>query len=72
MAALVGIVASHPVAAFMVISLAGFLTAAIRPIAEAEVLPCGLPLHRFLGGLFGVGLSAFPGHRSPRWAGRRC
>ena len=27
---------------------AGFLTAAIRPIAEAEVLPYGLPLHGFL------------------------
>jgi|SRR4029450_647813 hypothetical protein len=58
MAALVRIVASHPVAAFMVIGLAGFLTAAIRPIAKAEVLPYGLPLHGFLGGLFGVGLSA--------------
>jgi uncharacterized protein len=45
---------------FMVIGLgAGFLTAAIRPIADAEVLPYGLPLHGFLGGVLGVGLGAF-------------
>jgi hypothetical protein len=28
-------------------------------IADAEVLPYGLPLHGFLGGVLGVGLSAF-------------
>jgi hypothetical protein len=40
MAALLRIIARHPVLAFMVIGLgAGFLTAAIRPIADAEVLP---------------------------------
>jgi hypothetical protein len=35
------------------------LTAAIRPIADADVLPYGLPLHGFLGGLLGAGVSAF-------------
>ncbi len=60
MAALLRVVARHPVLAFMVIGLgAGFLTAAIRPIAEAEVLPYGLPLHGFLGGVLGVGVGAF-------------
>jgi hypothetical protein len=60
MAALLRIIARHPVLAFMVIGVgAGLLTAAIRPIAEAEVLPHGLPLHRFLGGALGVGLGAF-------------
>jgi membrane protease YdiL (CAAX protease family) len=60
MAALLRIIARHPVLAFMVIGLgAGFLTAAIRPIADAEVLPFDLPLHGFLGSLFGVGLAAF-------------
>ena len=44
----------------MVIGLgAGFLTAAIRPIADAEVLPYGLPLHGVLGGVLGVGVGAF-------------
>jgi hypothetical protein len=32
---------------------------AIRPIAEADVLPYGLPLHGSLGGLLGVGFGAF-------------
>ena len=60
MAALLRIIARHPVLAFMVIGLgAGFLTAAIRPIAEADVLPYGLPLHGFVGGLHGVGVGAF-------------
>jgi hypothetical protein len=60
MPALLRVVARHPVLAFMVIGIgAGFLTAAIRPIAEAEVLPFGLPLHGVLGGAFGVGLGAF-------------
>jgi hypothetical protein len=54
------ILARHPVLAFMVISLGvGFLTAAVRPIAEADVLPFGMPLHGFLSGLLGVGLAAF-------------
>ena len=60
MAALLRIIARHPVLAFMVIGLgAGFLPAAIRPIADAEVLPFDLPLHGFLGSLLGVGLAAF-------------
>ena len=60
MAALFHVIARHPVVAFMVIGLgAGFLTAAIRPIADADVLPFGLPLHGFLGSLLGVGLAAF-------------
>jgi hypothetical protein len=59
MAAVLRITARHPVLVFMVIGLvAGFLTAAIRPIADADVLPYGLP-HGFLGGLLGVGLGAF-------------
>jgi membrane protease YdiL (CAAX protease family) len=60
MAALLRILARSPVASFMVIGLgAGFLTAAIRPIADAEILPFGLPLHGLLGGVLGVGLGAF-------------
>jgi uncharacterized protein len=60
MAALLQFIARHPVLAFMVIGLgAGFLTAAIRPIADAEVLPFDLPLHGFLASLLGVGLGAF-------------
>jgi membrane protease YdiL (CAAX protease family) len=60
MAALLRLIARHPVVAFMAIGLgAGFLTAAIRPIAEAEVLPFGLPLHGFLGVVLGLGLGAF-------------
>jgi hypothetical protein len=44
MAAVLRIIARHPVLAFMVIGLgAGFLTAAIRPIADVDVLPYGLP-----------------------------
>jgi hypothetical protein len=50
MAALLRTIARHPVLAFIVLGLgAGFLTAAIQPIAEADVLPYGLPLHGFLG-----------------------
>jgi membrane protease YdiL (CAAX protease family) len=60
MAALLRIIARHPVVWFMVIGLgAGFLTAAIRPIADADVLPYGLPLHGVLGGALGVGVGAF-------------
>ena len=60
MATLLRSIAQHPVVAFMGISLAaGFLTAAIRPISDAEVLPYGLPLHGLVGGLLGVGLGAF-------------
>jgi membrane protease YdiL (CAAX protease family) len=60
MAALLRVIARHPVLVFMVIGLgAGFLTAAIRPIADADVLPFDLPLHGFLGGVLGVGLGAF-------------
>jgi hypothetical protein len=60
MAALIRIIARHPVVAFMVMDLgAGFLTAAIRPIAEARVLPFGPPPHGFFVGLLGVGVGAF-------------
>ena len=60
MAALLRVIARQPVLAFVVIGLgAGFLPAAIRPIADADVLPYGLPLHGVLGGAFGVGLGAF-------------
>ena len=60
MAALFRITARHPVLVFMVIGLAaGFLTAAIRPIADADVLPFDLPLHGFLAGALGVGVGAF-------------
>jgi hypothetical protein len=38
---------------------AGFLAVAIRPIADADVLPFDLPLHGLLGGAFGVGVGAF-------------
>ena len=38
---------------------AGFLTAAIRPIADSEILPYDLPLHGVVGGVLGVGLGAF-------------
>lgn len=44
----------------MVIALgARFLTAAIRPIADAQVLPFDVPPHGFLGGVLGVGVGAF-------------
>jgi uncharacterized protein len=60
MAALLRMIARRPVTSFMVIGLgAGFLTAAIRPIADAEILPFGMPLHGLLGGVLGVGLGAF-------------
>jgi membrane protease YdiL (CAAX protease family) len=60
MAALLRIIARHPVVWFVVIGLgAGFLTAAIRPIADADVLPYGLPLHGVLGGVLGIGVGAF-------------
>jgi len=60
MAAPLHIVARHPVMSFMVIGLgAGFLTASIRPIADAEILPFDMPLHGLLGGVLGVGLGAF-------------
>jgi uncharacterized protein len=60
MSALVQAIARHPVVAFMMIALgAGFLTAAIRPVADAEAPPLDLPLHGFLASLLGVGLGAF-------------
>ena len=60
MATLLRIVAGHPVVSFMIIGLgAGFLTAAIRPTADAEILPFDMPLHGLLGGVLGVGLGAF-------------
>ena len=52
-------VARRPVLAFMLISLGiGFVTAAIPPIVDAEVLPFGLPLHGVFMSL-GAGLAAF-------------
>ena len=60
MAALLRIIRRHPVVAFMVIGLgAYFLTATIRPIADADILPFDLPLHGVLGGVLGVGVGAF-------------
>jgi membrane protease YdiL (CAAX protease family) len=60
MASLLRIVARHPVLAFMMISLGVyFLAAAIRPIADADVLPFELPLHGLVGGTLGVGIGAF-------------
>jgi uncharacterized protein len=52
-------VARHPVLAFMLISLGiGFVTAAIPPIVDSEILPFGLPLHGVFMSL-GAGLAAF-------------
>src|SRR5918993_1389491 len=54
------VVARHPVLVFIVIGLGtGFLIPAIRPIADAEILPFDLPLYGVLGVLFGVGFAAF-------------
>jgi len=59
-AALFRIIGRYPLMAFMVIGLgAGFLSPAVRPIAGAEVLPFGLPLHGVLERLLGVGFGAF-------------
>jgi uncharacterized protein len=55
----VGGVARHPVLAFMLISLGiGFVTSAIPPIVDSEILPFGLPLHGVVMSL-GTGLAAF-------------
>jgi hypothetical protein len=52
-------VARHPVLAFMLISLGiGFLTVAIPPIVDSEILPLGRPLHGVFMSL-GAGLAAF-------------
>ena len=52
-------VARHPVLAFMLISVGiGFVTAAIPPIVDSEILPFGLPLHGVFLSL-GAGLAAF-------------
>ena len=52
-------VARHPVLAFMLISLGvGFVTAAIPPLVDSEILPFGLPLHGAVLSL-GAGLAAF-------------
>jgi uncharacterized protein len=52
-------VARHPVLAFMLISLGvGFVTAAIPPIVDSEILPFGLPFHGVFMSL-GAGLAAF-------------
>jgi hypothetical protein len=53
-------VAGFPVLAFMLISLGvGFVTAAIPPIVDSEILPFGLPLQGLVGGSVGVALAAF-------------
>ena len=71
--ALLRTIARHPALVFMVIGLgAGFLTAAIRHTAEADVLPFGLPLHGSLRGLFGAGFGAFLVTGALRGARRRC
>jgi len=58
-------VARHPVFAFMLISLGiGFVTAAIPPIVDSEVLPFGLPLH-------GVSCRSAPASL-PSWSRPRC
>ena len=52
-------VARRPVLAFMLISLGiGFVTAAIPPIVDSEILPFGLPLHGVFMSL-GACLAAF-------------
>jgi uncharacterized protein len=52
-------VACRPVLAFMLISVGiGFVTAAIPPIVDSEILPFGLPLHGVFMSL-GAGLAAF-------------
>ena len=52
-------VARHPVLAFMLVSLGiGFVTAAIPPIVDSEILPFGLPLHGVFLSL-GAGIAAF-------------
>jgi uncharacterized protein len=52
-------VARHPVLAFMVISLGvGFVTSAIPPIVDSEILPLGSPLHGVVMSL-GAGVAAF-------------
>jgi uncharacterized protein len=52
-------VARRPVLAFMAISLGiGFVTAAIPPIVDSEILPLGLPLQGIFLSL-GTGLAAF-------------
>jgi hypothetical protein len=58
-------VARHPVLAFMLISLGvGFVTAAIPPIVDSEILPFGLPLH----GVSCRSAQALP----PSWSRPRC
>jgi hypothetical protein len=52
-------IARHPVLVFMLISLTiGFVTAAIPPIVNSEILPFGLPLHGVVLSL-GAGFAAF-------------
>jgi membrane protease YdiL (CAAX protease family) len=58
MAALLPVIARHPVVAFSDRSRRP-LTAAIPPIVNAQVLPFDLPLHGVLGGVLGVGVGAF-------------
>jgi hypothetical protein len=52
-------VVRHPVLTFMLISLgAYFVTVAIPPIVDSEILPFDLPLHGVVGPL-GAGVAAF-------------
>ncbi|HJV15307.1 MAG TPA: CPBP family glutamic-type intramembrane protease, partial [Propionibacteriaceae bacterium] len=60
MAPLLRMIRRHPVMAFMVINLGPYFpVAAIRPIADADVLPFGLPLHGLVGATLGVVVGAF-------------
>lgn len=53
-------VARHPVAAFLIIGNAVYLTAALTPpLVETKIPPFNLPLFASLGTILGVGLAAF-------------
>jgi membrane protease YdiL (CAAX protease family) len=53
-------IARHPVASFLIIGYgAAVATAAVPPLAQAEVLPFDAPIYASVGSVFGVGLAAF-------------
>jgi uncharacterized protein len=53
-------IARHPVASFLAIGYGiAVATAAIPPLAQAEVLPFDAPIYASVGTIFGVGLAAF-------------
>jgi CAAX protease family protein len=53
-------IARHPVASFLVIGYGiAVATAAIPPLAQAEVLPFDAPIYGSVGTILGVGLAAF-------------